>query len=118
MHIANSLQCLFRNASFSDVKLFWRTAPYAYFGQSSKFGNSTTSEAKTKMVQSILEKINEIGRNLCGKYKQCRVVDAELLLRSKSFGADRLYGDTPEHFNELARMVILQLQLRAFVHSW
>jgi hypothetical protein len=67
----------------------------------------------TKAENKELQEINKIARAECLKRGYCTLVDAEKLLRHKSLGAERIGGDTPQHFGSLARLAVIQLLIRA-----
>lgn len=100
----NALTCLTRG---SKRKVFWRTAPYAYFG------GTPAGRNQTARIELETQLFNRAARTVCARFAQCVIVDAELLLRHKSVGADRLAGDSPEHFGSVARLAMIQLLLRA-----
>lgn len=104
----NALTCLTRDP---QRRVFWRTAPYAYFGGSDSERNHTSR------VDSETHMFNHAAKTVCARFTQCVIVDAELLLRHKSVGADRLAGDSPEHFGSVARLAMIQLLLRAMHYS-
>jgi hypothetical protein len=99
--ISTALTCL----SKKNYSVFWRTAPYADFGSG--------RQNMTVKVQTETQMFNQAARESCKNFPRCVLVDAELLLRHRSFDADRLAGDSSEHFGSLARLSMVQLFLRA-----
>jgi hypothetical protein len=100
--IGRALNCI-HNAN-STIRIIWRTAPYVYLDYSSYY---------TKAENKELQEINKLARVECLKRSYCTLVDAEKLLRHKSLGAERIKGDTPQHFGSLARLAVIQLLMRA-----
>jgi hypothetical protein len=100
--IDNVLNCI--HESNSDARVFWRTAPYAYFNYST---------GHTAAVNNEVQQVNKFARAECLNHSYCTLVDAEKLLRHKSVGAERIAGDTGAHYGSLARLAVIQLLLRA-----
>jgi hypothetical protein len=100
--IVSALNCI--HGANSTTRVFWRTAPYAYFDYSS---------GHTHAVNKEVHEVNKIARVECLKRKYCTLVDAEKLLQHRSLGVERINGDSAEHFGSLARLVLIQLVVRA-----
>lgn len=100
----SALTCLTRAP---QRRVFWRTAPYAYFG------GTDVDRIRTMVIEEETQIFNRAARTACSRFPRCTIVDAELLLRHKSVGPDRLAGDSPEHFGSVARLAMIQLLLRA-----
>ena len=85
--------------AFADAKqtIVWRTAPNM---------DQPRNKEYTDKVNGRVHAFNSIVLNATNH--KIRIVDTASTLSNKSVGKERLRGDSPEHFGNIARMVEIQ----------
>ena len=95
--IEDDINSALRALVSSGANVIWRTAPNM---------DDPRNPIYTKLVNTRLRKFNSIVMN--AEAPGVCVIDVASTLATKSMGQERLKGDTPEHFGNIARMVEIQ----------
>ena len=80
----------------SPPEIVWRTAPFM----------DSNNQKRTHEVNGRVTSFNALVSAQPGRV---RVLDVGRVLQAKSTGKERLRGDTPQHFGNIARMVGIQI---------